>query len=119
LLDGCSACGGVNASGSATVTVVPSSSLLCQRSSRHCASWTRPFTNRQAEAGAFVLALIGLAGLEERIADPLEIVGGDADPGIGDAAASAAILDHGRDRHAAAALGELDGVDDEVERDLL
>jgi hypothetical protein len=40
--------------------------------------------DRQAEAGAFVLALIGLAGLEERIADPREILGGDPDPGIGD-----------------------------------
>ena len=39
--------------------------------------------DRQAEAGALVAALIGLAGLEERIADPLQIVGGDADAGVG------------------------------------
>src|SRR5229473_8500325 len=41
--------------------------------------------DRQPEAGAFVAPLIGLAGLEERIADPLEIVGRDADAGIADA----------------------------------
>jgi len=32
-----------------------------------------------------VAPLIGLSGLEEGIADPLEIVGRDADAGIGDA----------------------------------
>src|SRR6185437_440758 len=33
----------------------------------------QPLHDRQAEAGAFVFALIGLAGLEEGIADPLEV----------------------------------------------
>src|SRR4029077_18960041 len=37
------------------------------------------FHDRQSEAGAFLFALIGLAGLEEGIADPLQIVGSDAD----------------------------------------
>ena len=66
-----------------------------------------------------MLALIGLAGLEERIADPCEILGGDPDPGIGDTQYQLRALDGGGNRHAAAALGELDGVGDEVQRDLL
>jgi len=66
------------------------------------------------------LRCIGLAGLEERIADPLEIVGGDADPGIGDAAASAAIPRPRRDPVTLPPRSvNLNGVDDEVERDLL
>src|SRR3954447_24888260 len=35
------------------------------------------FDDRQAEPGAFVAPLIGLAGLKERIADPLQILGGN------------------------------------------
>ena len=37
------------------------------------------------EAGAFMATLIGLAGLEEGIANPLQVVGRDADAGVGDA----------------------------------
>src|SRR4051794_31867762 len=39
--------------------------------------------DRQAEPGAFVPPLIGLAGLEERIAKPLHILGGNADAVVG------------------------------------
>ena len=42
------------------------------------------FHDRQPEAGAFMATLIGLAGLKERITDPLEIVGRDSNAGIGD-----------------------------------
>src|SRR3954471_22366059 len=41
--------------------------------------------DRKSEAGAFVTALIGLAGLEERRADALEIVRRDAYTGVADA----------------------------------
>src|SRR4051794_29712851 len=40
------------------------------------------FHDRQSEPGALVTPLIGRAGLEERIADPLQIVRGDPDAGI-------------------------------------
>ena len=117
MLDGCRA-GGVNASGNATVTVVPSSILLCTVISPACKA-DQAFHDRQPEAGAFVPPLIGLAGLEERIADPLEIVGRDADAGIGDAKHQPRSLDRGGNRHRAAALGELDGIGDEIQHDLL
>src|SRR3954451_25484328 len=75
--------------------------------------------DRQAETGAFVLALIGLAGLEEGIADPLEVVGGDANPGVGHAQDQPRSFDRSRDHNVAAALGEFHSVGDEVEHDLL
>ena len=103
---------------SATVTVVPSPSLLCTLISPSCKP-TRPFTIDRPRPVPSCRRSIGLAGLEERIADPLEVVGGDADAGIGDTQHQPRSLDRGRDGHAAAALGELDGVGDEVQRDLL
>jgi hypothetical protein len=51
--------------------------------------------DRQAEAGSFVLALIGLARLEERIADPRQVLGVDADPGIGNTQHQPRALDLG------------------------
>ena len=60
-----------------------------------------------------------LAGLEERIADPRQVGGGDADAGIGNAEHQPRSLDGSRDGHAAAAFGELDGIGDEVQRNLL
>src|ERR1700730_9214862 len=63
--------------------------------------------NRKPEAGSLMPPLIGLAGLEERITDPLEIIGRDADPGIGDAKHQPRSLDAGGNRHRAAALGNL------------
>src|SRR6185437_1966554 len=63
------------------------------------------FHDRQAEAGAFMAPLIGLARLKERIADTLEIVGGDADPGIADAQHHPRALDRGGNRYRAAAFG--------------
>src|SRR3954464_849816 len=45
----------------------------------------RALHDRKSEAGAFVTALIGLAGLEERRADALEIVRRDAYTGVADA----------------------------------
>src|ERR1700676_594409 len=77
------------------------------------------FHDRQPEAGAFVPPLVGLAGLEEGIPDPLEIVGRDADTGIGDAQQQPRALDGGGNRYPAAALGELDGIGDKVQHDLL
>src|SRR3984885_4054126 len=75
--------------------------------------------DRQAKTGAFVPPLIGLAGLEEGVADPLEIVGRDAHAGIGAAKNQPRSVDRGGSRHPTAALGELDGVGDEVQHDLL
>src|ERR1700759_4502659 len=43
------------------------------------------FHNRQPKAGTLVTPLIGLAGLKERVADPGQIVGRDADAVVGDA----------------------------------
>src|SRR4051812_44406787 len=73
----------------------------------------------QPEAGAFVAALIGGAGLEERIADPLEILRRNADAGVADAQFQPRSLDRGGDGDGAAALGELDGVGNQIEHDLL
>ena len=63
-------------------------------------------------------ALIGLAGLEEWIADPLQILRRDADAGIDDAQRQPRAFDGGDGRHGAAGLGELDRVGDQVEHDL-
>src|SRR5256885_13898505 len=70
------------------------------------------FYDRQAEAGAFVAALIGLAGLEEGIADPLEIVGGDAQAGVGDAQDQPRPLDPCGSPHGGAAFSATDCVGD-------
>src|SRR4051794_37175681 len=75
--------------------------------------------DRKSEAGAFVTALIGLAGLEERRADALEIVRRDAYTGVADAQRKLRTRDRGCDGDLTAALGELDGVGDEIEHDLL
>ena len=75
--------------------------------------------DRQAKPGALVTALIGLAGLEERIADPLQIVGGDADAGVDHAQRQMRPFHRGRHRDGAAAFGELDGVGNQIEHDLL
>src|SRR6201995_3041965 len=75
--------------------------------------------DRQAEAGALMAALIGLAGLEEGIADPLEIVGRNPYSVVADAQYEARTFDACSNRHLAAALGELDGVGDEINHDLL
>src|ERR1700732_2292490 len=63
------------------------------------------FHDRQPEAGAFMPPLVGLAGLEERMADPLEILRGDADAGVGDAKDQPRSFDMSRHRHGAAAFG--------------
>jgi len=63
--------------------------------------------------------MIGLAGLEERIADPLQIVGRNADSGVGDAQQEARAVGLRKHSHLAAAFGELDGVRDEIDHDLL
>ena len=76
--------------------------------------------DRKPEAGAFVAALIGLAGLEERIADALADRRRRCRRRCRRRAASAALPRPRRDTVTrAAALGELDGVGDEVEQDLL
>ena len=85
----------LNASGNATVTVVPSLILLCTVDLAGMQG-DQAFDDRQAKAGAFVPALIGLAGLEEGIADPLEIFGRDANAGIGDAKHQPRSLDRRR-----------------------
>src|SRR5262245_25154342 len=51
--------------------------------------------DRQPKAGALVAALIGLAGLEEGIADPVEVFGGNADTGVADAQHQARTFDNG------------------------
>src|SRR3954452_20794843 len=75
--------------------------------------------DRKSEAGAFMAALIGFAGLEELRADALEIVRCDADSGVADAQRKLRARDRRCYRDLTAALGELDGVSDEVEHDLL
>ena len=75
--------------------------------------------DRKAETGPFVTALIGLAALEERRTDALEIVGRNADAGVADAQRELRARHRGGHRNLAAALGELDGVGDEIEHDLL
>src|SRR5436305_3051248 len=62
------------------------------------------FDDRQPEAGALVTSLIGFAGLEKRIADALQIVGGDADTVIGDAQHQPRFFDGGRYGHLSSAL---------------
>src|SRR5262245_6919721 len=54
--------------------------------------------DRQPKAGALVAALIGLAGLKEGIADPLQILGRDADAGVADPQHQARTFDHGGSR---------------------
>ena len=97
---------------------MPLPSSLCISTSPPCSA-DQAFHDRQAEAGAFVAAVIGLPRLEERIADPRQIVGADADAGILDREHQPGALDARRKPSPAAALGELDGVGHEVEHDLL
>src|SRR5580692_10369504 len=64
-------------------------------------------------------APVGRTRLEKRIADPFEVVGRNADAGIGDTNNEACAFDPGRDRYRAATFGELDRVGNKVEHDLL
>src|SRR5581483_3135076 len=77
------------------------------------------FDDRQAEARAFMAALIGLAGLKERIADPFEIVGRDADAVVAHPQYEARAFNGRGHRDLAATLGELEGVGNEIDHDLL
>src|SRR3954447_3510772 len=81
---------------------------------RHLAAMQRDqaFDDRQPEAGALVAPLIGLAGLKERIADPLQVFGRNSDAVIGDAYHQPRSLDAGGHRHCPAALGEFYGIGD-------
>src|ERR1700730_4561552 len=76
------------------------------------------FHDRQAKTGALVAPLIRRASLKEGIADPLEIVGRDANAGITDAKQQPRSLDCGGYCHLAAALGKLDGVGYQIQHDL-
>src|SRR6185312_11661333 len=77
------------------------------------------FHDGKPEPGALMTALIGFAGLEKGIADPLQVIGGDADAGVGDAQHQPRSLGMGGRGHPAPTLGELDRVGDEIEHDLL
>src|ERR1700741_51899 len=77
------------------------------------------FHNRKPEARALVPPLIGLACLKERIADPFEVLGGDADSRVGDTDDQTRCLDACGYRHSASALGELDAIGNQIEHDLL
>ena len=77
------------------------------------------FHDGESETGALVATLTGRAGLEEGIADALEIVGRDAHSGVGHAKHQVRSLHLSRNRYPAATLGELDGIGYEVEHDLL
>src|SRR6201984_1327888 len=69
--------------------------------------------DRKPQTGAFVAALIGLAGLEERGADQLQIFRPDPDAGVGHTQHKPGTFHLRPDRHPAAALGEVDAVLDE------
>src|SRR6185437_3110096 len=79
----------------------------------------KAFHDREPEPGAFVAALICLAGLEEGITNALEIVGCNADAGVADAKHQPRALHACSRDHRAAAFGELDRVGNKVEHDLL
>ena len=75
--------------------------------------------DRQAKSCAFVAALIGLTGLEERITDPLQVVCANADSAIDHTHHKARTLDAGSYRDGAPALGKLDRVGQQVQQHLL
>src|SRR6266545_3991575 len=79
----------------------------------------QPLHDREAEPGAVVAAVVGGARLEERVADARQILGIDADAGVGDGDRDGAALVTRAHRHLAAAVGELDGVGYQVEHDLV
>src|SRR5579859_5536950 len=60
-----------------------------------------PLDDRQAETGAVVLARVGAARLEERVAEPREVVGRDADAGVLDREQDVLAVLIGADRHGA------------------
>src|SRR5215468_7325682 len=88
---------------------------------RHSAAMQRgkALDDRQAEPGPFVRAIVGPARLEERLPEPRQVIRADAD---------AVVRHRDRDRRtvearaggdAPAAIGELDGVREKIEQDLL
>src|SRR6185437_1921883 len=77
------------------------------------------FHDGKPKPGALMAALVSLAGLEEGIADPLEIVGRDTDAGIADAHHEVRSFDARSSGNLAPALGEFDRIGDKVDHDLL
>src|SRR5262245_3650052 len=75
--------------------------------------------DRNAEPGAVMAAVVGRARLEERIADARQVLGVDTDARVGNGHRDAAALVARAHRHLAAGIGELDGVGDQVEHDLI
>src|SRR5690348_15347216 len=80
---------------------------------------SEPFHHGQAETRPLVTSLVALIGLNERRAEPRQVVGRDADAGIGNGDAHHPIPSRDGNFHRAAATGELDRVREKVEKHLL
>ena len=104
--------------GSRTLTRVLFADLDLRSSNLAAVQRHQPLYDREPEAGAVVAAIVGAAGLEERPADARKIVGADTDAGILDRHDNIGGHDRDGDRDAAATLGELDSVGNEIEQDL-
>src|SRR5450755_2060652 len=79
----------------------------------------QPLDDGEPEAGAVVGAGMRSAHLEERIAEPAEVLGRNADAGVLHRHHEELAVDRGVDRHGAAAVGELERIGDEVDQYLL
>src|SRR5262245_6191757 len=79
----------------------------------------QPLNDREPQSGSIVATVVGRARLEERIADARHVLGVDPDAGIRNRHCKRSALMPGADRDLAAAIGELDGVGNEIEHDLI
>src|SRR5262249_28507960 len=79
----------------------------------------KSLNDREPQSGSIVATVIGRARLEERIADARHVLAVDPDAGVRDRHRKGAAFMPGADRDLAATIGELDGVGDEIEHDLV
>src|SRR5215468_10544430 len=78
-----------------------------------------PLHDREPQPGSVGATIIGRTRLKERIADACHVLAVDADAGVRDAHRKVRALLPGADGDPAAAIGELDGIGNEIEHDLI
>src|SRR5215471_595199 len=79
----------------------------------------QPLDDRKPQTGSVMAAVVGRTRLKERITDARHVLAVDADTGVRNCHRKGRALGPRADRDPAAAIGELDGVGNEIEHDLI